>query len=934
MKFKRTKSLCEQCSLRDKNKIQGQGSFTSKIAFFGEIPSKSDDLDGKLLNGAAGGLLNWALNEVGIFRYQSWLSYTIPCRPAKGKIDSLDGEDGIKHCKEGFLQELEFLAKKGIKVIVPLGELPTNQLKIEGKFKSIRGSVYEINLYQLNSGLKLELKSLNVPTSWRLIGSFVIVPTFAPEFIFRARVAKGKEVASFKPVWLSDLKKAKEISLKGWNPPKENFNLFPSVRDLETYIRKVESSGETLAVDIETIHGFNMDTCKIVTIGLANSTSEGLCVPVLKKGGGQYWSESDLIKVKKLLNQAFKLPLAFQNALYDMPRLRAYGLEVDWKYVLHDTMIMHHSISPELPHDLGFIVSIYGQTPNWKENFWDDPEMILTKDDVKVRTYNLRDCVVLHQIIPEMEKDLINNQLEGTYQDEAMPSLKVFDKMISNGILFDLKAQAKLKRKLKKEVIKFEEKLYTQANLPESFNMSSGDHMRYFLYGIEPVNFKKIPQLEDFKAHKEEEVKCPNCRKKTWMRLNVFEPCSKCGGTYEGTGNFRMKSKRKPGTGVHQDLKDLKILRDKVKPLYIVGKFNATLTDSGKLSVGADGILSFQITLRARREVIEGLKRPTEKHVEEINSINRTLEWIKIFNNWKKVFKLENDFTKYKPSKDGRLHGSYLPHGTATGRPSMSKPNLMQVPKRAKEIRKMFIAKPGYTLISGDYSNLEVHVLAHETGEPNLIPVIKGEINQHDENTKILFNLKPGDPYWNDARDGAKVYQFARVQYGGGIQNTFKKVCMKCPNVDITLKAFKKADNAFFEKNTVLHAWQEQVKETARKTRVSQTFLGRKRILMGEINQIERQALNTPIQGGAAGIINRAMIKLDNEVERLNLDANIILYIYDQLVYEVRDDQVEVMTNLIIKEMERPLDFYGKMVSFPVDIEIGKNWGSLKELKR
>ena len=258
----------------------------------------------------------------------------------------------------------------------------------------------------------------------------------------------------------------------------------------------------------------------------------------------------------------------------------------------------------------------------------------------------------------------------------------------------------------------------------------------------------------------------------------------------------------------------------------------------------------------------------------------------------------------------------------------------MQVPKRAKEIRKMFIAKEGYTLISGDYSNLEVHVLAHETSEPNLIPVINGEINQHDENTKVLFGLKPGDPYWDDARDGAKVYQFARVQYGGGLQTTFKKVCMKCPNVDITFKKFKEADEAFFAKNKVLHEWQEKVKEIARKTRVSQTFLGRKRILMGEINQIERQALNTPIQGGAAGIINRVMVKLDNEVERLKLDADIILYIYDQLVYEVKDDQIEIMTKLMIKEMERKLDFYGKEVSFPVEIEISKSWGTLEKVKR
>ena len=259
--------------------------------------------------------------------------------------------------------------------------------------------------------------------------------------------------------------------------------------------------------------------------------------------------------------------------------------------------------------------------------------------------------------------------------------------------------------------------------------------------------------------------------------------------------------------------------------------------------------------------------------------------------------------------------------------------NLLQVPKRAKDIRKMFIARPGYSFISGDYSNLEVHVLAHETGEPNLKPVIEGKINLHDENTKILWGIDKGHKYWDKARDGAKTYQFARVQYGGGQRSIHAKVCLKCPNIILPFEKFKAADDAYFKKYPVLHEWQENQKEIAKKTRTVSTFLGRKRILMGEFHEIERQALNTPIQGGAAGIVNRATVRLDNEVEKQGLDAFPMLQIYDQILYEVRDDMIPQMASLMKKEMERKLDFYGTEVSFPVDLEVGKSWGTLKEYK-
>ena len=942
MKFNRNCTTCGKCPLREKTRVHGEGSFSSKIAFIGRAPGYEENESGRPFSGQSGSFFNWGLGEAGIFRYQSWITNVINCQPPRNKNISLEEQEAIKNCKKGFLEELKFISKKGIKILVPMGATAAEALSLDGKITKIRGSVYERVLYETKDGnLILREPSVKVSPSITKIGSFVIIPTFHPSYLLRSQYKKKDGKANFKYVWIADLKKAKEIQEKGWTPPKENFILFPKVKDVEDWVETCQKEETLNAVDIETVHGFNRDFFEIVCVGFAKNSSDGICIPFLKKGNLPYWSKEDWPKVVKLMEKLFAMPMMYQNALYDVLRLQWKDFKISMSNVQHDTMLLHHSISPELPHDLGFIVSVYGDTPNWKANFWDDPEQILQKDDTKVRTYNLRDCVVLHQVLPELLKDLAEGCLEETYYGEELPLMKPFGKMMSNGILFDLHEQQLVKGRYGRKVNKLEKELYELKNLPPEFNLDSDDDLRYLLFGIEPNKFKRIEELKDFISHKEVEIKCLECKKKSWSSelFGLTESCPKCGSaSIELTGKVRSKSKRKKGTQIYQQLLDVKKIKDQVIPFKKPERFAGISTPKGKVSVGQPGILSYIIAIQRRVTLINKFKNIKEVHIKEREELKFILKWITIYNDWNEAHKIMNDFTKYKPSRDGRLHGSLLIHGTSTGRPSMREPNLLQVPKRAKDIRKMFIAKPGHTFVSGDYSNLEVHVLAHETGEPNLKSVIEGKINLHDENTKILFDIDKDNPNWDKARDGAKVYQFARVQYGGGQRSIHAKVCLKCPNLILPFDKFKAADDAYFKKYSILHAWQENQKEIARKTRTVSTFLGRRRILMGEFHEIERQALNTPIQGGAAGIINRVTINLDNEVEKRNMKAYPVLQIYDQILYEVKDEIVPEFAALMKKEMEKKMDFYGTEVSFPVDIEVGKSWGALtsysvKELK-
>ena len=936
MKFNRNCSSCRDCPLREKTRVHGEGGFSSKIAFIGEAPGFEENELGRPFVGQSGSFFNWGLGEAKIFRYQSWVTNVISCQPPGNKIVSLEGMEAIGKCKKGFLKELKFLSQRGIKVLVPLGATAIEALSLEGKITKIRGSVYERILWEMNDGrLLLRESDAKMSKESKKIGSFVIVPTFHPSYLLRYQYKRKDGKANFKYVWIEDLKKAKEIQEKGWTPPKENFNTSPNIEEFSSFLKTAELKGQSLAVDIETT-GLSLDYGHIVCIGFARDKENAICIPLLDKGGKQYWKSSERMTIDLLLNKAFQMPMIYQNALFDVLRLQKAGYKISMSQVEHDTMILHHSISPELPHNLGFIVSVYGDTPYWKEDFSSRIISILEMNQKEMRIYNLRDCVVLHQVVPGLLKDLIEGCLEETYYEEGILLLKPFGKMITNGIGFDVHEQKLVKGRYQRKVKKLEKELYALGKLPEEFNLNSDDDLRYLLYRIEPNKFKRIGELKDFITHKEYEIKCPECKKKSWLNDGaiIASPCPRCGHVpYDLTGKERIKSKRKRGTQVHQLLLDVKKLKEQTVPFNKPKGLTGMSTPKGKISVGQPGILSYMIAVQKRIVLIDKFITKKEVHLKEKEELKFILKWLSIYNEWNEDHKIMNDFTKYKPSLDGRLHGSLLIHGTNTGRPSMKGPNLLQVPKRAKDIRKMFIARPGHSFVSGDHSNLEVHVLAHETGEPNLKPVIEGKINLHDENTKILFGINKGHKYWNKARDGAKTYQFARVQYGGGQRSIHAKVCLKCPNIILPFEKFRKADDAYFEKYSVLRAWQENQREIARKTRTVSTFLGRRRILMGEFHEIERQALNTPIQGGAAGIVNRETIRLDNEVEKRNMKAYLVLQIYDQILYEVKDEIIPEFAALMKKEMERPLDFYGTEVSFPVDIEVGKTWGTLEKYK-
>ncbi len=291
--------------------------------------------------------------------------------------------------------------------------------------------------------------------------------------------------------------------------------------------------------------------------------------------------------------------------------------------------------------------------------------------------------------------------------------------------------------------------------------------------------------------------------------------------------------------------------------------------------------------------------------------------------------KLKNTYIDVLPGlidhKDFKIHTTYSQLGTSTGRISSSEPNLQNIPVRTdygKQIRKAFIPGEGYDLIlASDYSQIELRVLAHLSGDENLIGSFKREEDIHVRTASEIFGVGYSDVDDN-LRRRAKTINFGII-YGMteyGLKN----------RLSISEEEAREYINKYFERYSGVKKYLKFLKDEAYKRGYSTTIFGRKRYIkeLGSSNERirslgERFAVNTPIQGSAADIMKLSTIKLFEELESKNIDSNIILHVHDELVLELKERDLEKVRKIVIESMENCIRL---KVRLKVDIKTGRNW--------
>lgn len=930
----REMSRCALCPLRGQKRIVGISPSGSRplFAIFGEAPGQDEEATGLPFVGASGSMLNWALKYNNINRNALFISNIIVCRPPNNDISSYEGRDAIPACRSGWLADLQYLAEQKVTTILALGATAARAFGIDTPIGKARGSVYTYEL-KLNNGTT---------------HTFFVVPTYHPAFVIRKHWKKdGGGTADNAVAWLADFEKVAKIARDGWNAPKEDFNINPSVKDIEQFVDSAIAEHKRIALDTETT-SLNRSLAQIVVLGLADSTTHGICIPFFSAPKMPAYTEQAWKRIEAALKRLFTSDVDFvvQNALYDLPILRRLGFPINPDKV-DDTIMLHHTISPEAEHNLGFIASIYGDTPYWKEAFLGRQGSIWDLDADTLRTYNLRDCVVLLQIYDRMVAELKQLDMWDFYGRIVKPLLAPVLEMTEHGIGFSLRKMYQWSVKVEKRVRELHDKLIASANLPSAFNLDSGEDMRWFLFGIESGKFSRLVELkESFARRAELQLKCTETEAKLEQvraektdsmtakeRLKHERALAKI---EVELSKIEKQMERIENSKKFKELSSLQEIYTQVRPLYDVKScgYDIKTTDSGDAAVSNESLLVLRNKLLARRNTINNFTRKDGSI--ELEQLEKLLDWLLIYEDYRKTQKLLTAFTKYQPDLDGRIRPNWKMSGTATGRLSCKDPNLMQLPKRkdddealANEVREFFEARPGYSFVSCDYVNLEVYILAYETLDEGLLKVTSEKLNIHDMNTKSLFGIDENHPNWKSLRKAAKVFQFGRLQYGGGDEGVFEKVLVQAPNAPITLQEFKEASRRWFEEHSGYTSWYESLKKEVIETRQTRTGFGRLRTFYGNESGIIREALSTRIQGAAADLVNQAMRRIYNRLKAEHLDAYFVLQGHDQLVIEAEDSVVEQVKAIMVEEMERPFMFRGFERSVQVDPSVGKTFGEV-----
>lgn len=381
--------------------------------------------------------------------------------------------------------------------------------------------------------------------------------------------------------------------------------------------------------------------------------------------------------------------------------------------------------------------------------------------------------------------------------------------------------------------------------------------------------------------------------------------------------------------GVKVDIDSLGLLSKEIteRLIKLIDEIYA-LNDGDEFNINSPKQLAMVLFEKLKLPVIKRTKTGISTDEEVLGRLSKEHKLPRLILEYRKLIKLKNTYVDSLPAlidpETKRIHATFDQVGTETGRLSSNNPNLQNIPVRgpmAEIIRKSFIAEEGNFLISADYSQIELRVLAHFSEDEALILAFKKDSDIHRYTAALIFQVEE-NLVSDEMREIAKRINFGIV-YGMGSFSLSKDLNISQEEAKIFI------DSYFLRYPKVKNFIDRQIKLT-KELGYAKTILGRIRYLSGISSKnnslrtfAERQAVNSPIQGSAADIIKLAMVDIDRLIEENRLGAKMIMQIHDELVFEVREPDLEKLIDLIKDRME---NVYKLIVPLKVNIKKGENW--------
>ena len=559
------------------------------------------------------------------------------------------------------------------KVIIAMGNQVMKVLDIQGSINKNRGSIYKYH------------------DTW-------VVPTFSPKDLKSPYRMFAEEPVEKGYYCLADIAKAVKIYKKGWTVPDENFIINPTLQQVQTFHKFVKDNNPLLGADLEGT-GLSIENSEITMHGFAWDETHAICIPTMYEQHAEYWTMEEWIEVKAMLDDIYSTGrIMFQNGVgYDVPLLRARGYKMELEAFEMDTMVMHHLIDPESPHNIGFISSMYGKTSFWKNAFVTYRAIENRETYIEVMKYNCRDCVSLHQIRNGMVEHLDELALNPVYSqipvllEKEMKAARISIKMFEKGILLDKKNLSQWQKFIRESHDEIRGDLYRLNDLPPQFNMNSPKHKLFWVYGEVPENLNR-ETLEYELRYYDAEVKnyqyeCTECGRKVTQKFYDFEEvpnarkqkCPACKIERDVTRTVKeptsVKGKSKE-TKKYLDLRERISILD-IKPLFKLHGYEPLKNPkSGQSALDKAAMVRYLINIDQRLDTISNMKRPLAKHQEEKINLHSTRETLTIFQKYGTIDKLKSSFYNYPAWRDGYVRPYAMVTGTATGRWAYKNPNL------------------------------------------------------------------------------------------------------------------------------------------------------------------------------------------------------------------------------------------------------------------
>ena len=344
-----------------------------------------------------------------------------------------------------------------------------------------------------------------------------------------------------------------------------------------------------------------------------------------------------------------------------------------------------------------------------------------------------------------------------------------------------------------------------------------------------------------------------------------------------------------------------------------------------------DSPKQLQALLYEELQLPVSVKTPTGQpstNEEALEGLANQHELPRLILDYRTLAKLRSTYTDKLPEavnpRTGRVHTSYHQAVAATGRLSSNDPNLQNIPIRTEEgrrIRQAFVAPPGFKVLAADYSQIELRIMAHLSGDAGLLAAFHGNQDVHRATAAEVFGVPPEQVDPNQRR-AAKAINFG-LMYGMSAWGLARQLGIERGEANAYVKTY-------FERYPGVQAFMNATREQAHRDGYVETLFGR-RLYLNEIHSknqglragAERAAINAPMQGTAADIIKRAMIAVDAWLQTLDGAARMIMQVHDELVFEVRNDAIAPITDGV---RERMMGAAKLSVPLIVDIGVGENW--------